>query len=146
MIKLTISKKRNPKESLYTPYEGIFWVIGDTYILYMEQVDSTGSFSTTLEHVKVWEQLKWKYRAEYSEVAEYDYFPRGRISINPIYKNNKFSHYEVSVFIDNCINNEDTLDIIFHEFNLNQLNCIIKYIGSEGGITDNHYTCHNCRK
>lgn len=144
MIKLIVEKTRRLNESIYNPYEGIFWIINNDLICFQEQVDTTGKWSTDLEHKNIWHEIKNKYLVNSKEVS-FDYFPRGRVMVNPIYKDNKFIHYDCYIYIDNCINKEDIVSDIIYNFRLNGQNCIIKYIGSDGGITSNHYTCHNCK-
>jgi hypothetical protein len=135
MIKL----KNKIDESLDCPYEGIFWVINNNFIEFKDKVDITGRFSTDLQHRKIWPEIKNKYGD-----FDFDYFPRGRVMVNVINKNETFDDYNVYIYIDNCINNESVINEIVYEFNLRN-NCDIKYIGSEGGITEDHYTCHNCK-
>jgi len=141
--RIKTDKKLRLHEAYNVPCEGIFWFIKEEFVAYPEQVDSMGIWSTTLEHIKLWEHIKDNYLVN-GEIVNYDYFPRGRVVVNAIVKDGILSHYEAYIYIDKCINNDDTLDIIKQEFNL--FNCDIKYIGSEGGITLDHYTCHNCRK
>lgn len=145
--KLIIKESNNIKESsLDMPNEGIFWVINNDIISFDYSVDTSGSYFDGFEHIKLWDEIKNRYKIN-GKVVEYNYFPRGRVMVNPIKDNEgKFTHYDVYIYIDNCINSENIINEIKYEFRLNKPNCKIKYIGVEGGITSNHYTCHNCRK
>lgn len=133
------------KESLELPSEGIFWVIDNRLVSFDDPVDTSGRYFDDMEHVKIWNEIKHMYKVDGKEV-NYNYFPRGRVMINVVKDNNgTFLHYDVYIYIDNCINNDDVVDEIKYTFRLNRPNCNIKYIGADGGITSNHYTCHNCR-
>ena len=146
MIRLIVEKTRRLNESIYNPYDGIFWVINNDLISFQEQVDTYGKLSTTFEHKDIWNEIKSKYLVNDKEVS-YDYFPRGRVMVNPVYdSNNKFSHYECYIYIDDCINNDEIIQEIIYNFRLNGNNCDIKYVGSDGGITSNHYTCNRCKR
>ena len=141
--------KHRPNETENTPYEGIFWYItnndGDKgYVIYAEQIDTSGKWSTNYEHIKIWEDIKNEFNIEDGIIVDYNYFPRGRVMINPKYSDNKFSHYEVYIYLDKCINNIDTIQHICRLFNIKEKCCNLSYVGTEGGITDNHYRCHNC--
>lgn len=128
------------------PYEGIFWMINDDLISFHNDVYISGKWFDNVEHIKLWDEIKNRYKIN-GKVVEYNYFPRGRVMVNPIKDNEgKFTHYDVYIYIDNCINSENIINEIKYEFRLNKPNCKIKYIGADGGITSNHYTCHNCRK
>jgi hypothetical protein len=128
----------------YIPCEGIFWVINEQLVAFTEQADTSGKLSTTLEHRRIWNEILLNYRLENGCTVRYDYFHRGRVMVNPKYRNETFDHYDVYIYIDDCINNPEILNDIIHEFRLNR-NCDIKYIGSEGGVESNHYRCHNCK-
>ena len=133
------------KESFELPSEGIFWVINNRLVSFDDTVDTSGRYFDNVEHIKIWNEIKHMYKINGKEV-EYNYFPRGRVMVNPMRNNDgTFSHYDVYVYIDNCINNDDIINEIKYAFRLNRPNCNIKYIGADGGITSNHYTCHDCR-
>lgn len=134
------------KESFDMPSEGIFWIINGDLEFYGQSVTTQGTSFRNIEHIKIWNEIKNKYKVD-GRVVDYDYFPRGRVMVNPI--NNEdgtFSHFDVYIYLDDCINDEENINDIKHFFNLNKPSCKIKYVGSDGGITSNHYTCHNCRK
>lgn len=65
--------------------------------------------------------------------------------VNPVYDNGTLSGYKVYIYIDNCINNEEIIDEILYDFRLKGDNCELVYCGADGGITSNHYQCHNCK-
>lgn len=145
MLKIYIERKYRMNESFDAPCEGIFWVINNELIAFTEQIDTSGKWSTDLEHYKLWSELQHKFTVN-NKTVDYNYFPRGRVMVNPIRdKNNNFLHYDVFIYIDNCINKSEIVNDIIYEFRLNNPKCNIKYIGADGGITSNHYTCHNCK-
>lgn len=141
-MKLFIERRRRMNESIDAPCEGIFWFINNELVAFTEQVDTSGRWSTDLEHSRIWNMISERYKVNGHSVP-YNYFPRGRVMVNPKYINGVFSHYEAFIYIDDCINSPECLEDIYYEFRLNK-NCKIKYTGSDGGITSNHYTCHNC--
>lgn len=141
-MKLFIERKRRMNESIDAPCEGIFWFINNELVAFTEQVDTSGKWSTDLEHSHIWNMIPERYKVNGHSVP-YDYFPRGRVMVNPNHINGVFDHYDVFIYIDDCINSTEYLKDIYYEFRLNK-NCKIKYTGSDGGITSNHYTCHNC--
>lgn len=140
-----VSRELRIKESIFAPCEGIFWIINNNLIASMEQTDTTGNRSTTLEHSKIWDVIKNNYVVN-GNVVRYDYFPRGRVMVNPKYKDGIFTHYDIFIYIDDCINRDDIVSDIKYEFCLTGENCNIRYIGADGGITENHYKCHDCRQ
>lgn len=142
---IIIERKRRMNESLDAPCEGVFWFVNGDICAFSEQCDTSGRYSTNLEHKEIWEELKnmKKYMVD-GTVVPYTYFPRGRVMVNPKYVDGVFNHYDVFIYVDDCCNNEECLSEIIYEFRLNK-NCEIKYVGSDGGITSNHYTCRNCR-
>lgn len=142
-MKLYVERVRRFNESIDSPCEGIFWFIGDELVAFTEQVDTKGRMSTTLEHRDIWREISHRYRVNGKDVS-FNYFPRGRVMVNPKTKNDVFDHYDVFIYIDDCINSDDFLSDIYYEFRLNK-NCEIKYIGSDGGVTSNHYRCHDCK-
>lgn len=134
MIRL-ILEKRHVNEGYGKPCEGIFWYIGNKLITYMDPV----SFNTTLEHKDIWQGIRQLYGDR-----QYDYYPRGRVMVNPVVDDNGVTvKYKAFIYIDNCINNEEIIDTVKYQFNIGD--CEIVYIGSDGGVTSNHYKCHNCK-
>jgi len=128
----------------YIPSEGIFWIINEQLVAFTKQVDTGEKISTTLEHKRIWNDKFVNYRLENGCTVSYDYFPRGRVIVNPICNDEIFVHYDVYIYIDDCINNPKILKDIIHEFRL-KVNCHIKYIGSECEVESDHYMCHNCK-
>ena len=135
MIRLIV-EKTNILEGYGKPCEGIFWVIDGSLITYMDPV----GFNTTLDHKKVWETIQNKYGK-----VSFDFYPRGRVMVNEIRHNDSLEGYTAFIYIDDCINNDEIIDEVKYEFRLTGENCKIAYIGSDGGITSNHYKCHNCK-
>lgn len=140
-----LDKKRRISESIEAPYEGIFWYIDGELVVFSEQVDTSGNMSTTYEHKKIWNEIIFKYKLDNGCTVPYDYYPRGRVMVNPHKTNGVFDHYNAYIYIDDCINTDENIYDIICEFRLNK-NCEIKYIGSEGGIESDHYRCHNCKR
>lgn len=143
--RLMINESIMNESSLDMPCEGIFWFIDNTLISFDYSVNISGSYFDGYEHIKLWNEIRDKYKVN-GWVVDYDYYPRGRVMVNPMKDTNgKFTHYDVYIYIDNCINNDDIVEEVMYEFRLNKPNCNLKYVGADGGITSNHYTCHNCR-
>ena len=135
MIRLIV-EKRNIKEGYGKPYEGIFWFIDNKLIAFMDPV----GFNTTLDHKKVWETIKNQYGN-----VRFDYYPRGRVMTNEVRNSSgTLIGYKSFIYIDDCINTDEVIDEVKHHFDLDRTKCEIAYIGSDGGVTSNHYKCHNC--
>ena len=133
------------EHSFSLPYEGIFWLINDDLYAFADQVDKSGRFSTTLTHKDMWRTVQDT--CFLAKDVDYVYFPRGRVSIIPreIKVNDsdyKIILYDSFIYLDKCINNNEIIDIIKHEFYLYGTEC--KYIGCDGGITEDHYCCNCC--
>ena len=134
MVRL-ILEKRHIKESIGKPCEGIFWVIGNKMIAYTDPV----GFNTDLEHIKMWKEIKHSYGD-----VPFDYYPRGRVMVNEVRNSDgTLQKYKAFIYIDDCINNSEIIEDVKYYFSLND--CEITYIGSDGGVTSNHYRCHNCK-
>lgn len=134
MIRL-ILEKRHINEGYGKPCEGIFWVIGNKMIAYTDPV----GFDTDLEHVKMWKEIKHSYGD-----VPFDYYPRGRVMVNEVRNSDgTLKNYKAFIYIDDCINNAEIINDVKYYFLLN--GCDIAYIGSDGGVTSNHYKCHNCK-
>lgn len=143
--RVTFHKLHLKETSVNTPCEGIFWLINDEIISFDNPVTISGTWTNNIEHSRLWPEIANRYKVN-NHIVPYNYFPRGRIMVNPIKSDEGiFSHYDAYIYIDNCINNEDVLEDIKYTFRLNKSNVNIRYIGREGGVTSNHYTCHNCR-
>ena len=137
------------KESLNYPYEGYFWIINDEVIGVTSEVPHY-NYDYALNgktHKNTWTKFSKDYLVDGREVA-WDYFPRGRVMIDPNYDltTEKFTDYSCLVFLDKCINNNKFKRLIVDYYNLD-LNTIphINWmmLNERAGIE--HYTCHNCR-
>lgn len=136
MIRLMIEKK-NIREGLRKPCEGIFWIIDGELISYANPI----GFNASLEHKKIWNDIKGRYGN-----VPFDYYPRGRVMTNEVRNSDgTLVGYRSFIYIDDCINTEDIIDEIKYCFRLTGDNCEIAYVGSDGGITSNYYKCHNCK-
>jgi hypothetical protein len=137
------------KESLNYPYEGYFWIINDEVIGVTSEVPHY-NYDYALNgktHKNTWTKFSKDYLVDGKEVV-WDYFPRGRVMIDPNYDltTEKFTDYSCLVFLDKCINNNKFKRLIVDYYNLD-LNTIphINWmmLNERAGIE--HYTCHNCR-
>lgn len=132
------------------PYEGFFWIIGDEVIGITAEVPHY-NYDYSLNgktHQNTWKNFKSEYTVDGEEVS-WDYFPRGRIMVDPNYdlSTEKFIDYSCMVFLDKCINNEKCKKLIIDYYNLDipTIHSISwTMLGERAGI--DHYTCHNCRK
>lgn len=130
-------------ESIHCPYQGIFWVINDELICFEDKVDIRNFHDTDLLHIEVWKHIKNQYKVN-GKTVSYNYFPRGRVMILPIFENGKFSYYDCIVYLDKCIDTDEIRDFIEDRFNLYLDSCKVSYEG-QLGLDGSHYTCHNCR-
>lgn len=88
-----------------------------------------------------------KIKSNYDNL-EFDYYPRGRIMVDPEYNlNNEFEGFSCMIFIDPCLNNRVDKDRILEYYNLNIPTVThVMWMGNlkeRAGI--NHYSCHKCR-
>lgn len=125
------------------PCEGIFWVIDDTLISFMEKENPYDFHSTDLLHIEEWKKIRNQYKVNGKAVA-YNYFPRGRVMLIPIYENSKFEHFEAYIYIDKCIDNDNIRMNIINQFTLYNY-CDVKFDG-QLGVDGSHYICHNCKE
>ena len=137
------------KENINYPYEGYFWIINNQVVGITTEVPKY-NYDYNLNgktHQNTWVNLSKDYLVNDEEVS-WDYFPRGRIMIDPNYDlEGKFTNYSCIVFLDKCINNQRYKDLIIDYYNLDlptipHINWTM--LGERAGI--DHYTCHNCRK
>lgn len=119
--KRILSNTRHITASINSPNQGIFWVIDDELIALYDPVDI-------------------------DNFIEFDYFPRGRVIVNPEFDDNgDFTHYECYVYGDKCIlYDKDVQSLIEDEFRLYLSSCKVHY-EDEMSLDDTHYTCHNCK-
>lgn len=125
-----IVKQFNRNDSLLNPQEGIFWLVDGTFYAFTEPVNNF--MFCTLSHKDEW----------FMRDVQFDYYPRGRVMVNPspIHKNLIFDCF---IYLDDCINNDEIINVVKHTFHLDR--CNIKYIGSKGAVTEDHYQCHKCK-
>lgn len=136
-----IFKKMN--ESISTPMEGFFWIIDGEIIGFAQNVYKYGNeVKQSKTHKETWNSLKpvgWD--------VEFDYYPRGRVMVDPNYdKNGLFTHYSALVFLDPCISNEKEKVIDYYNLEQIERKHNIFWMGNlldRSGI--DHYSCHNCR-
>ena len=137
------------EESLVYPSEGFFWIIDNKVVGISEEVPTYG-YDYRLNgrtHKNTWNLFMNDYLVD-GHTVDFDYFPRGRIMIDPNYSlaDDKFTDYSCMVFLDRCINNNDCKRLIVDYYNLEistipHINWIM--LSERAGI--DHYTCHNCR-
>lgn len=136
------------REKLNYPYEGYFWIINDKVVGITAEVPQY-NYDYNLNgktHQNTWNSFKADYLVNGKEV-EWDYFPRGRIMIDPNYDlNDRFTDYSCMVFLDKCINNAHCKELIINYYNLDlptipHINWTM--LGERAGI--DHYQCYNCR-
>lgn len=127
-------------ESINIPCEGIFWVIDDKVISFVDTVDINDKmFMTNLLHKNVWNEIKNDHTVD-GRVVPYDYFPRGRVEA--LFINNRF---QSEVYMDNCIfYNQSVRDQIENDFRLYLPNVKVEYCG-QLFIDGSHYTCNKCK-
>ena len=142
MVRIIKEVKLN--EAINAPSEGIFWFINGKLIALMDKVNIQDYHSTDLLHIEAWKSLRNKYKVN-GKIVKYDYFPRGRVMVLPIFKlNGTFDYYDVTVYIDKCIDTPEIRDLIEEQFTLYLNTCKVSYEG-QLGLDGSHYQCHNCR-
>lgn len=137
------------KENMNYPYEGYFWIISDKVVGITSEVPHY-DYEYNLNgktHKNTWVNIGQDYLVD-GKVVEWDYFPRGRIMIDPNYDSEgKFMDYSCMVFLDKCINNDKCKQLIidYYKLSLPTIHNITWTMLSERAGID-HYSCHNCRK
>ena len=136
------------KESLVYPYEGYFWIIDNKVIGITSEVPQY-NYDYSLNgktHKNTWHIFENDYLVD-GKTVEWDYFPRGRIMVDPNYDlDNKFTDYSCIVFLDKCINNNECKKLITDYYNLDLPtipHITWMMLGERAGI--DHYQCHNCK-
>ena len=132
------------------PYEGFFWIINGEVVGIASEVPHY-NYDYALNgrtHENSWIAFSKDYLVDGKEVP-FDYFPRGRIMIDPNYDltTEKFTDYSCIVFLDKCINNVESKRKIVEYYNLDNSdihNIMWTMLGERAGI--DHYTCNGCRK
>lgn len=140
-----IVKRVKLNEAINSPSEGIFWYIDGELIVLSDKINLNNYHSTDLLHINAWNALKQHYKVN-GKVVKYNYFPRGRVMIMPIYGDGKvFKYYDVTIYMDKCIDTPEIRDCIEDEFTLYLPTCKVTYEG-QLGLDGSHYTCHDCQK
>lgn len=131
------------------PYEGYFWIIDGEVIGITAEVPQY-NYDYELNgktHQNTWKNFMDDHKVD-GKTVPWDYFPRGRIMIDPEYNfNDKFEEYTCIVFLDKCINNKECKQKIIDYYNLDLPtipHITWTMLGERAGI--DHYTCHWCRK
>ena len=132
------------------PYEGFFWIINGEVVGIASEVPHY-NYDYSLNgrtHENSWKIFSKDYLVDGKEVT-FDYFPRGRIMIDPNYDltTEKFTDYSCIVFLDKCINNAESKRKIVEYYNLDNSdihNIMWTMLGERAGI--DHYTCNWCRR
>ncbi|MCM1226408.1 MAG: hypothetical protein NC320_03155 [Clostridium sp.] len=127
------------------PKGGIFWVIDDELVVVSDNVNTHGSECDDILHINAWKSIKNQYKVD-GKAVKYDYFPRGRVMVMPIWNNSgEFDHYDCYIYGDKCIIDEPEIqDEIEDMFRLYLNTCKVIYEG-QLSIDGTHYTCHMCR-
>ena len=143
-MKLRINETIKLNESINCPYQGIFWFINDELICYMDKVNYRDFHDTDLLHVEIWKQIRNQYKVN-NKIVPYNYYPRGRVMIMPIFDyNGTFNYYDVTVYLDKCIDTPEIREFIEDRFNLYLSTCKVSYDG-QLSVDGSHYVCHNCK-
>lgn len=136
------------KENKNYPHEGYFWIINNEIVGITTEVPQY-NYDYNLNgktHKNTWKTISKDYTVNGKEV-EWDYFPRGRVMVDPNYDfDDKFENYSCIVFLDKCINTKECKQMIVEYYNLDLPtvpHITWTMLGERAGI--DHYTCHNCR-
>lgn len=137
-------------ESVNIPREGFFWIIDNKVVGIAEDVPHYNyQYNLTNKtHPNTWSLFQSDYTVD-GHVVPFDYFPRGRVMVDPNYNNNnEFTDYSVLIMADPCIiENDNYKELIMDYYNLELPQCqkpMWPKLNEKAGI--NHYTCNNCRK
>lgn len=128
-------------ESINTPSEGFFWIVDGEVVGISSEVPKY-NYEYHLDgktHENTWSRIS-------NEKVSYDYYPRGRVMVDPEYSGEgEFIKYSVVVFLDPCIVDKKYKDKIIDYYNLDLKSCEITWIDMSRKTGIRHYTCHNCR-
>ena len=132
------------------PSEGFFWIIYDE-VVGISSIVPKYDYSYPINgqtHENSWSKYSKFYLDLDGNELSWDYFPRGRIMIDPNYDlTGNFEDYSCMIFLDRCINNPIHKQLISDYYNLNipEIPHIHwTMLGERAGI--DHYQCHNCKK
>ena len=136
------------KENKNLPMEGFFWIINDKVIGYAKEVPQY-NYSYSFEgktHKNTWINFSKDYLVDNKEVP-FDYFPRGRVMVDPNYdKENTFKYFTIMIMMDPCLFTNKYKQMILDYYNLELPNCLDPMwpnLNNRAGI--DHYMCHNCK-
>lgn len=133
-------------ESKNIPSEGIFWIVENEIIGISEEVPQL-NYEYGLKgvtHENIWHQFSNEYKVNGYKVP-FNYFPRGRIMVDPNLGNGKFINYSVLIFLDKCVDTQYYREMIVRYYNLDLKSCgIPMWLSLKERTGINHYTCHNC--
>ena len=129
------------RESLVCPLEGIFWYIDRSIVALSQDVsyrDYKNDFN--YEHKDLWAKIADDYLVDGKQVP-FNYYPRGRVMVEPVFDDKGFRNYWVQVVLDHCLDNPEIEQQIIDAFNLDLPSCDEPMFWYE----KEHYNCINCR-
>jgi hypothetical protein len=119
------------------PSVGIFFLVGDTWLIDAVPVADGEPYGDAVEHgghYDLWEAMKPRTPAERRFAAhDYDYFPRGRVVYFPTTKTYR-------VYVDNCLTSAQRAELLV-EFALAGESAMF-----EGNDDGTHYVCATCSR
>lgn len=117
------------------PRVGIFFRVGETWLIDAVEVGSGESYGDAVEHgghYDYWQALQPQRPAERAFRAhDYDYFPRGRVVYFPAVE-------RFRIYVDDCITEGQQADLLL-QFGLTDVSA--EFEGTEDGT---HYVCASC--
>ena len=124
------------------PFEGIFWVIDNFWIVGVaDQFDLTNKLCGKLDHEDAWDYFKNLFKV-HGKPVPYDYFPRGRVVVSSIERDDGENKFDIRIYCDGCILNHKyaLFDYIADAFHINNNKCRLKNVGNE-----KYYECNRCK-
>ena len=125
--------KFNNDEFSNQPCEGVFWIVGDTVICFVDPIDSKETTDLNyLDYDSCWSYLR-KLMSDIKFVNKSsDFYPRGKITVINT-GNMEFSTYTVTIHLDRLLNDgiyTEYKKSIEHTFkiNRNENDCELNYI------------------